>query len=67
VAARRVRAAAPQRRHQSCCGSSGAPHNGHASFAGCVKGAAGADGAGTLLGDPPAVAVPVTTQPPAGG
>ncbi len=31
VAASRVRAAAPQRRHQSCCGSRGAPHNGQAS------------------------------------
>ncbi len=31
VAASRVRAAAPQFRHQSCLGSSGAPHSGHAS------------------------------------
>jgi hypothetical protein len=31
VAARRVRAAAPQRRHQSCSGLSGVPHSGHAS------------------------------------
>lgn len=30
-AARRVRAAAPQRRHHSCDGSSGAPHSGQAS------------------------------------
>ncbi len=29
-AARRVRAAAPQRRHHSCSGASEAPHNGHA-------------------------------------
>jgi hypothetical protein len=67
VAASRVRAAAPQRKHQSCCESSGAPHSGHASLAGCVKGSAGALGAGTLLDGPPAVAVTVTTRPPAGG
>jgi hypothetical protein len=33
VAARRVRAAAPQFRHQSCSESSGAPHSGHVSAA----------------------------------
>jgi hypothetical protein len=33
VAARRVRAAAPQFRHHSCSGCSGAPHSGQASLA----------------------------------
>ena len=33
-AARRVRAAAPQFRHHSCAGSSGAPHNGQAASTG---------------------------------
>jgi hypothetical protein len=36
-AARRVRAAAPQRRHHSCSGSSGAPHSGHISRVGSAS------------------------------
>lgn len=39
VAASRVRAAAPQRRHQSWSGFSGAPHSGHASGPGTRTGA----------------------------
>jgi hypothetical protein len=41
VAASRVRAAAPQRRHQSWSGFSGAPHSGHASGPGTRTGGAG--------------------------
>jgi hypothetical protein len=41
VAASRVRAAAPQRRHQSWSGFSGAPHNGQASGPGTRTGGAG--------------------------
>jgi hypothetical protein len=52
-AARRVRAAAPQRRHQSCSGCSGAPQSGQASpaTAGGGEGAvtAGCGGAAVLL------------------
>jgi hypothetical protein len=43
-AARRVRAAAPQRTHHSCSGCSGAPQSGHAS-PGAGVGDAGGDGA----------------------
>jgi hypothetical protein len=46
-AARRVRAAAPQFRHHSCQGSSGAPHSGQTASTG---GAGLAPGAGTLGG-----------------
>ncbi len=51
VAARRVRAAAPQRRHHSCPGARGEPHNGHSSPlaavpAGCGAGAEADDPAG---------------------
>ncbi len=41
VAAKRVRAAAPQFRHHSCSGCSGAPHSGQASLAVARVGAAG--------------------------
>lgn len=48
-AARRVRAAAPQRRHHSCSACSGAPHNGHASVGSAREGAGGgADGASAV-------------------
>ena len=46
-AARRVRAAAPQLRHHSCRGSSGAPHSGQAASTGGVE---LTPGAGTLGG-----------------
>ena len=44
VGAKRVRAGAPQRRHQSCSSASGAPHSGQPSpeAAGVVAGEAGA-------------------------
>jgi len=49
-AARRVRAAAPQRRHHSCSGASGAPHSGHASSAGGVAAVGtGAEGGAATL------------------
>src|SRR5437763_9772829 len=54
-AASRVRAAAPQRRHQSCSGSSGVPHSGQESPLGVGRGAeaagwsAGVAGAGVLV------------------
>jgi hypothetical protein len=51
-AARRVRAAAPQCRHHSCSGCSGAPQRGHAS-----PGGVGGGGAGAAVG----------AWPPAGG
>jgi len=68
VAASRVRAAAPQRRHQSWSGFSGAPHSGHASGPGTRTGAK----------DPVSVCAPplvlfggaaatVTSRPPEGG
>jgi hypothetical protein len=44
VAARRVRAAAPQAMHQSCSACSAAPHSGHVSLAGVRGGAAAPDG-----------------------
>jgi hypothetical protein len=47
--ARRVRAAAPQRKHHSCSGCSGAPHSGHVSLTdGGAAVVAGAGGAETL-------------------
>src|SRR5262249_58567701 len=46
AAARRVRAAAPQRRHHSCSGASGAPHSGQPSVTGRAADAAGAGGGG---------------------
>ncbi len=75
VAASRVRAAAPQRRHQSCSGLSGVPHSGQASVA---AGRWGAGRCGSTLavggpGDAPAgggpvdAAATVTSRWPAGG
>jgi hypothetical protein len=43
-AARRVRAAAPHIRHQSCAGSSGAPHSGHAASTGGLADGTGVGG-----------------------
>lgn len=48
VAARRVRAAAPQRRHQSCSAPSGAPHSGQRSSAGSCGAVPGGGGVATL-------------------
>jgi hypothetical protein len=45
IAARRVRAAAPHRRHHSCSASSGAPHSGHPSTPG-GRGVVGPEGVG---------------------
>jgi hypothetical protein len=62
-AARRVRAAAPQRRHHSCSGCSGAPHRGHVS-----PGArAGLPGAPVALGLSAGAAVVLTCSALPGG
>lgn len=60
-AARRVRAAAPQFRHHSCSGWSGAPHNGQAS-PGATLGRC--TGAAPALGAPAGAAeAPLTSRP----
>ena len=56
VAASRVRAAAPQFRHHSCSGCSGAPHSGQASLA-------GARAPGSTGGSPVALGVSVPGVP----
>lgn len=76
-AASRVRAAPPQRRHQSCSGASGAPHSGQASAAWAGSGwPAAAEGSALSpveWGVPPRalpsapVAAALTCPPPAGG
>jgi hypothetical protein len=54
VAARRVRAAAPQRKHQSCSSPSGVPHSGHRSPDGSCGGGSSDGGAGRLTATRPA-------------
>jgi hypothetical protein len=54
VAARRVRAAAPHRMHQSCSAPSGVPHSGHRSSAGSWGAGSCDGGAGTLTVTRPA-------------
>lgn len=77
VAASRVRAAAPQRRHQSWSGFSGAPHSGQASGPGTRTGGAGgyADASAAvtpslrsaLVELPGGAAATVTSRPQTGG
>lgn len=75
VAASRVRAAAPQRRHQSCSGLSGVPHSGQASVPGARWGATGCASPLAVGGPgeaPPGVwpvgaAATATSRRPAGG
>jgi hypothetical protein len=67
VAARRVRAAAPQFRHQSCSGSSGAPHSGHVSVVlTCVAGGRGEPATSWVARSPELVAA-VTNRSSAAG
>ncbi len=54
VLARRVRAAAPQRMHQSCSASSGAPHSGQRSSVGSRGATPGGGGVATLTPTRPA-------------
>ncbi len=54
VAARRVRAAAPHRRHHSCSFPNGPPHSGQRSSTGSCGGVAGGGGVATLTPTRPA-------------
>jgi hypothetical protein len=77
VAARRVRAAAPQFRHHSCSGCSGEPHSGQASLPGTRAGTATRDPPTAAPGASPVepaspvgflgAAAIVTSRPPVGG
>jgi hypothetical protein len=77
VAASRVRAAAPQRKHQSWSGFSGAPHSGQASGPGTRTGGVGAYADASAVAAPSlrsvlveslgGAAATVTSRPPAGG